>query len=102
MSTSTAAETGKIQPRLKQKYQAEIKAALQEEFGYANINQVPRIVKIVVNTGVGEAARDSKVIDGAVDDLVKITGQKPIARVSQLVRTLPFVGIVRGSSWIAS
>jgi large subunit ribosomal protein L5 len=69
---------GRVQPRLKQKYQAEIKKSLQEEFGYANVNQIPRIVKVVVNTGVGEAARDSKVIDGAVDDLTKITGQKPV------------------------
>jgi large subunit ribosomal protein L5 len=78
MSTSTAAPAGKIQPRLKQKYQSEIKKALQDEFGYANVNQIPRLVKVVVNTGVGEAARDSKVIDGAVDDLTKITGQKPV------------------------
>jgi len=78
MSTTTAAPAGKIQPRLKQKYQAEIKKQLQDEFGYGNVNQIPGIVKVVVNTGVGEAARDSKVIDGAVDDLTKITGQKPI------------------------
>jgi large subunit ribosomal protein L5 len=78
MSTTTALETGKIQPRLKAKYQSEIKKALQDEFGYENVMQVPGLVKVVVNTGVGEAARDSKVIDGAVDDLTKITGQKPI------------------------
>ena len=78
MSTSTAAQAGKIQPRLKQKYRNEIAKQLQEEFGYGNVNQIPRLVKIVVNTGVGEAARDGKVIDGAVDDLTKITGQKPI------------------------
>jgi large subunit ribosomal protein L5 len=91
MSTTTAAPAGKIQPRLKQKYQAEIKKSLQEEFGYANVNQIPRIVKVVVNTGVGEAARDSKVIDGAVDDLTKITGQKPVvtaARMSIALYTL--------------
>ena len=78
MSTDTAVVAGKIQPRLKQKYNTEIKKALQEEFGYANVMQIPGLVKVVVNTGVGEAARDSKVIDGAVDDLTKITGQKPI------------------------
>ena len=78
MSTPTAVEAGKIQPRLKQKYRDEIASALQDEFGYVNVNQIPRIVKVVVNTGVGEAARDSKVIDGAVDDLTKITGQKPV------------------------
>ncbi|MFG6446336.1 50S ribosomal protein L5 [Microbacterium sp. P06] len=78
MSTDAAAPAGKIQPRLKQKYNTDIKKALQEEFGYANVMQIPGLVKVVVNTGVGEAARDSKVIDGAVDDLVKITGQKPL------------------------
>lgn len=77
MST-TALETGKIQPRLKAKYNTEIKKALQEQFGYANVMQIPGIVKIVVNTGVGEAARDSKVIEGAVNDLTLITGQKPV------------------------
>jgi large subunit ribosomal protein L5 len=78
MATTDAAVAGKIQPRLKAKYNAEIKKAMQEEFGYANVMQIPGLVKVVVNTGVGEAARDSKVIDGAVDDLTKITGQKPI------------------------
>ena len=78
MSTSTAAPAGKIQPRLKQKYRSEIAQQLQEEFGYKNVNQIPRLVKIVVNTGVGEAARDGKIFDGAVTDLTKITGQKPI------------------------
>lgn len=77
MSTATAAETGKIQPRLKQKYKNEIIASLTEQFGYKNPNQVPRLVKVVVNTGVGEAARDSKIIEGAVKDLTAITGQKP-------------------------
>jgi len=77
MATTTAAPTGKIQPRLKQKYRDEITKTLTEEFGYANPMQVPGLVKIVVNTGVGEAARDSKVIDGAIKDLVLITGQKP-------------------------
>jgi large subunit ribosomal protein L5 len=75
--TATAAPAGKIQPRLKQKYKNEIAAQLTEQFGYANVNQVPGVVKIVVNSGVGEAARDGKIIDGAVADLTKITGQKP-------------------------
>jgi large subunit ribosomal protein L5 len=78
MSTATAAAAGKIQPRLKQKYRDEIQRQLQDEFGYANVMQIPGLVKVVVNTGVGEAARDSKVMDGAVDDLTKITGQKPL------------------------
>jgi len=66
MSTATAAAAGKIQPRLKQIYKNEIQKKLQEEFQYANVMQIPGLVKVVVNTGVGEAARDSKVIDGAV------------------------------------
>ncbi len=82
MSTETAAPAGaalanKVQPRLKQKYRSEITKALTEQFGYTNPHQVPALVKIVVNTGVGEAARDSKVIDGAIKDLTAITGQKP-------------------------
>ncbi len=75
--TATAATAVKVQPRLKQKYRDEIIAALTEQFGYANVHQVPGLVKVVVNTGVGDAARDSKIIDGAVADLTKITGQKP-------------------------
>ena len=72
----TTAETAP-KPRLKLRYQNEIKAALQKEFAIANVMQIPGLVKIVVNMGVGEAARDSKVIDGAVKDLTAITGQKP-------------------------
>jgi large subunit ribosomal protein L5 len=68
----------KVQPRLKQKYRSDIVPQLREEFDYANIMQVPGIVKVVVNTGVGDAARDSKVIEGAIADLTKITGQKPM------------------------
>ena len=75
--TATAAPAGKIQPRLKQKYKAEITKTLTEEHGYTNVHQVPGLVKIVVNMGVGEAARDGKIIDGAIADLTKITGQKP-------------------------
>ena len=76
--TETAVAANTALPRLKQKYRSEIVPALREEFGYANVMQVPGLVKIVVNTGVGEAARDSKVIEGAIADLVKITGQKPM------------------------
>ncbi len=75
--TTTAPAAGKIQPRLKQKYRAEISAQLTKDFGFTNVHQVPGIVKVVVNTGVGEAARDSKIMDGAVKDLTAITGQKP-------------------------
>ena len=64
-------------PRLKTRYREEILPALHEQFGYANVMQVPRLTKVVVNMGVGEAARDSKLIEGAVRDLTLITGQKP-------------------------
>jgi large subunit ribosomal protein L5 len=74
--TATATEN-KVQPRLKLRYREEIQVKLREEFDTANVMQVPRLVKIVVNMGVGEAARDSKLIDGAVKDLATITGQKP-------------------------
>jgi len=73
-------------PRLKERYAAEIAPALREEFGYANVMQVPGLSKIVVNMGVGEAARDAKLIDGAVRDLTIITGQKPaVARARKSV-----------------
>src|SRR5690349_6837132 len=74
MSTTTA-EKREI-PRLKTRYRSEILPALKDEFGHANVMQVPGLTKIVVNMGVGEAARDSKLIEGAVKDLAAITGQK--------------------------
>jgi len=64
-------------PRLKTKYNDEIRNALFEQFSHENINQVARLVKVVVNMGVGEAAKDSKLIEGAIRDLTQITGQKP-------------------------
>jgi large subunit ribosomal protein L5 len=67
-----------VTPRLKQRYRDEIIPALRAEFDIANAMQVPGLVKIVVNMGVGEAARDSKLIEGAVKDLTAITGQKPL------------------------
>jgi large subunit ribosomal protein L5 len=76
-TTETAAAETRVPPRLKEKYRAEIAAAMREEFGYPNVMQVPGITKIVVNMGVGDAARDAKLIDGAVKDLAIITGQKP-------------------------
>lgn len=75
--TDTAVVAGKIQPRLKQKYKAEIQEQLLKDLGLTNVHQIPTLTKIVVNMGVGEAARDGKIIDGAVADLTKITGQKP-------------------------
>jgi len=70
MSTATSA-------RLKDRYRAEVLPAMREEFKYENVMQVPTLVKIVVNMGVGEAARDSKLIEGAIKDLSAITGQRP-------------------------
>src|SRR3954449_7457756 len=66
-----------VRPRLQQRYRDEIMAAMQEKFHYDNVMQTPGLTKIVVNMGVGEAARDSKLIEGAVRDLTNITGQKP-------------------------
>src|SRR5262245_52788675 len=78
MTATTAEQTAeRVPPRLKERYRAEIAPALHEEFGYANVMQIPRLTKIVVNMGVGEAARDAKLIEGAVRDLTVITGQKP-------------------------
>jgi large subunit ribosomal protein L5 len=76
-TTATETRAPKVPPRLKTRYHDEILPALKDEFGYGNIMQVPGLTKIVVNMGVGEAARDSKLIDGAVKDLAVITGQKP-------------------------
>lgn len=70
-------ETNYAGPRMKAKYRDEILPALREQFAYGNVMQVPGLTKIVVNMGVGEAARDSKLIEGAVKDLTAITGQKP-------------------------
>ncbi|WP_394263567.1 50S ribosomal protein L5 [Trueperella sp.] len=65
------------QPRLKTKYREEVLPALQKEFDHANVNNVGGVEKIVVNMGVGDAARDSKILDGAIADITAITGQKP-------------------------
>ena len=72
-TTTTQAPT----PRLKTKYRETIKGQLSEQFGYENVMLIPGLTKVVVNMGVGDAARDSKVIDGAIKDLTAITGQKP-------------------------
>ena len=74
----TETTTSRPAPRLKQIYREEIVAKLQEEFNYANPMQVPGLTKVVVNMGVGDAARDSKMIEGAINDLTLITGQKPV------------------------
>lgn len=78
--TTTETGTEKIVPRLKTRYRDEIIQALNEEFSYSNPMLVPRLTKVVVNMGVGDAARDSKLIEGAVRDLATITGQRPDVR----------------------
>ncbi len=85
-STSPATTAEQTMPRMKSRYREEILPAMREEFGYANVMQVPGLVKIVVNMGVGEAARDAKLIEGAVRDLSTITGQRPaVARAKKSV-----------------
>jgi len=76
-TTEAPQVSAKVTPRLKQRYREEILPALQSEFDIKNVMQVPGLTKIVVNMGVGEAARDSKLIEGAIRDLTVITGQKP-------------------------
>ena len=73
-------EATQYTPRLKTRYQDEIRTKLSDEFSYENVMQIPGLTKIVVNMGVGDAARDSKVINGALEDLTAITGQKPQLR----------------------
>jgi large subunit ribosomal protein L5 len=78
--TETQVDTApeeRVTPRLKTRYREEILPALKSEFEIKNVMQVPGLTKIVVNMGVGEAARDSKLIEGAIRDLTAITGQKP-------------------------
>ena len=76
-TTETPQVSAPVTPRLKQRYREEVLPALRSEFEIANVMQVPGLTKVVVNMGVGEAARDSKLIEGAVRDLTVITGQKP-------------------------
>ena len=78
MVTQSATDKIKPVPRLKSEYREVVVPQLLGMFNYKNVHQVPGVVKVVVNTGVGEAAKDSKVIDGAVKDLTLITGQKPV------------------------
>ena len=72
--------TATYTPRLKQRYATEVRARLQRELSLTNVMQVPRPEKVVVNMGVGDAARDAKILDGAMKDLTTITGQKPVLR----------------------
>jgi large subunit ribosomal protein L5 len=78
--TSVTEQSSNAVPRLKTRYREEIAGKLQEKFSYGNVMQIPGVVKVVVNMGVGDAARDSKLIDGAVRDLATITGQRPEVR----------------------
>jgi len=78
--TATLETAPAVKPRLKTRYDDEIRSALMQEFNFGNVMQIPGVVKVVVNMGVGEAARDAKLIEGAVRDLATITGQKPIIR----------------------
>ena len=76
----------RVPPRLKERYHSEIATALRDEFKYSNVMQIPALVKISVNMGVGDAARDAKLIEGAVKDLAIITGQKPaVARAKKSI-----------------
>jgi large subunit ribosomal protein L5 len=77
---STTESPVKVQPRLKERYRNEIRDALHKQFGYGNVMRIPTVTKVVVNMGVGEAARDAKLINGAVNDLALITGQRPEIR----------------------
>ncbi len=70
-------------PRLKSHYEKVVRDALKEKFGYQNVMQIPKIEKIVINMGVGEAVNDRKAVDGAVNDLTAITGQKPVVTKSR-------------------
>ncbi|HJR44243.1 MAG TPA: 50S ribosomal protein L5 [Actinomycetota bacterium] len=76
MATATTTYT----PRLKERFRSELHAQLKDELGLANVMQVPRPVKVVVNMGVGDAAKDAKLMDGAVKDLTNVTGQRPSVR----------------------
>jgi large subunit ribosomal protein L5 len=76
-STTAAGTRPRTEPRLKTRYRQDILPALREQFSYPNVMQVPGLTKVVVNMGVGDAARDSKLIEGAIRDLATITGQRP-------------------------
>ena len=74
---ATVTSPGRTTPRMRERYRDEVVPALRSQFAYRNVMQVPGLTKIVVNMGIGEAARDSKLIEGAVRDLTLITGQRP-------------------------
>ena len=76
VDSTVTPEAARVVPRLKTRYADEIVVGLREEFSHANVNEVARLTKVVVNMGVGDAAKDSKLMDGAIKDLAAITGQK--------------------------
>ena len=78
MANTLTPETGMVAVRMRERYDSEIRSALQDELGRSNVMQVPKLTKIVVNMGVGAAAQQSKLLDGALADLEVITGQKPL------------------------
>src|ERR1041385_8487220 len=69
-----------MSPRLKDRYQKDVIPAMRKEFGYKNVMAVPRIEKVVVNMGLGEATSNAKIVDTGADELARITGQKPVTR----------------------
>jgi large subunit ribosomal protein L5 len=69
-----------VQPRLRERYKQDVRDKLSQEFGYQNVHQVPRLSKIVVNIGLGEATQNPKLLDNAVEELAQITGQRPVIR----------------------
>jgi large subunit ribosomal protein L5 len=77
-------------PRLKQEYKDRVVSALKEEFGYKNVMQVPKLEKIVLSRGVGAAVSDKKLVDHAVDELTKITGQKAVSCISKVKECMNF------------
>lgn len=77
-----------LEVKLKQRYQSDIVPAMREEFGYDNVNEVPRLEKIVVNIGLGEALQNAKALDAATGDLAIITGQRPVVTKAQVDRRL--------------
>ena len=86
-SETNAPESGatvaRALPRMRQRYENEMRASLREQFGYKNVMQVPRLEKIVINMGVGEAAGDQKKLDAAVGEMMLIAGQKPVKTIAK-------------------
>ncbi len=82
-TNATEATAARALPRMRQRYENEMRASLREQFGYKNVMQVPRLEKIVINMGVGEAAGDQKKLDAAVGEMMLIAGQKPVKTIAK-------------------